>query len=139
MANRIVAKITRQPSAKTRQTGAQGDFETFLIVGNKVQRITPQRLDDHTILHHLGFRVWSKAAGTHQSSGGQANEAVATKALTPHDGFQQKGILAAVPGKRQLQVQRQRGFQICKGFNHQRDAVKALRSQADEFKFCDHG
>ena len=96
-------------------------------------------------LHHLavgddlGAGRRPKAAGPQQGAGGQADEAVAPEALAAHHGFKQKAVLAAVLGVRQLQVERERGFQVRKGLGHERNAVVAFAGQAFEFKFCDHG
>ncbi len=47
-------------------------------------------------------------------------------------------MLAIALGVGQLQVERERGFEVGKGLGHQGDAVVAFAGQAFEFKFCDH-
>ena len=126
MAHRVIAKITRQAATKTRHAWAQGHFETRLVTGNEVQRIAVVGFHHHAVGHHLGVGGLSKAIGTQESAGGQANEAVATKTLAAHHRLQQKTVLATVLVKSQLQVERERGFKVGKRFEHQGDAVKAL-------------
>ena len=100
----------------------------------------PAAVSNHsTIAHDFGLGLRTKTAGTYQGTGRQANEAVAAKALPTHHRFKQEAVLATVLGVGELEVERERGFQVGKGFEHQRDAVVALASQAFEFKFGDHG
>ena len=138
MAHRVITEITGQTAAKTRQTGTQGYLEALLVGGDKVQRIAAGALHHHAVAHHLGFGVGAETTGAQQRARRQADKAVAAKALTADHGLQQKAVLAAILGEGQLQVQRQRGFQIGKGFRHQGDAVKALCAQAFEFEFGNH-
>ena len=91
------------------------------------------------VVINLGARIGLEATGPQQGAGRQTDEAVAPKALATHHGFEQEAVLAAVLGVRQLQVERERGFQVRKGLDHERNAVVAFAGQAFEFKFCDHG
>jgi hypothetical protein len=110
-----------------------------LILFNEVQRVARGGFGHHTIAHHFSLSIGTKAAGTQQGAGGQANETVSAKPLAPDHRFKQKTVFAIVLGVGQLQIKRQRGFQIRKGFQHQWNAVVALTGQAFEFKFGDHG
>ncbi len=85
------------------------------------------------------WRLGAKTAGTQQGARGQADEAVAAKALAAHR-FQQKAVAWPSPlGVRQLEVQRQGGFQVGKRFGHQGDAVVAGTRQALKFQLGNHG
>ena len=136
--HRVIAKIARQTAAKTRQTRAQGHFETLLILLNEVQRVAHGGFCHFTVAQHFGFGFSAETAGAQQSAGGQANEAVASKPFAAHHRFKQKTVFAVVLGVGQLQVKRQGGFQVRKGFQHEGNAVVALTGQAFEFKFGDH-
>ncbi len=79
-----------------------------------------------------------KPRGAQQRARRQADEGIAAEAFAADHAFQQKAVLAAAAGVSQLQVQRQRGFQVGEGFRDQRNAVVALGAQALEFEFGDH-
>jgi hypothetical protein len=98
---------------------------------DEVQRVALVRLDHLPVGDDLGL----EAAGAQQRARGQADEAVPAEALAAHHRFEQEAVLAAA---RQLEVQRQRRFEVGKGLGDERDAVVALRSQALEFEFGDH-
>ena len=68
-------------------------------------------------------------------SGGQADEAVAAEALAADHGLEQERVLAGVLALGQLQVQRERGFEIGKCFRDQGNTVVALRGERFEFEF----
>ena len=133
--HRVVAKIARQATTKTWQPFAQGHLETLLVIGHKVQRIACMGFDHHAIGHHLGFGLLAKTRGTQQGARRQTNEAVAPKALAAHHRLEQKAALAVVLHLRQLEVERERGFEISKRLGHQGDAVVALLGQLFEFGF----
>ncbi|MNN46887.1 hypothetical protein D3C81_1612870 [compost metagenome] len=65
----------------------------------------------------------------------QADKRKAPEALAADHRFQQEGVDAARLRLGQLQVQRQRRFQVGKGLGDQRDAVVALVGQRFEFQF----
>ena len=138
VAHRVITKITRQPAAKTRQTGAQGHLETLLVIADEIERVLRRGFDDLAVVDDFGARLRAKARRPHQRARRQADKAVAAKAFAAHHRFQQKAVLAAVFGESQFQIQRQRGFEVGKRFNHQRNAVVALAGQAFKFKFSDH-
>jgi hypothetical protein len=123
--HRVVAKVARQATAETRHAGLDGHFEALLVGGNEVQRVAVRGFHHAAIGHHLGLGGCTKARGTQQRAGGQANEAVAAKTLAAHHRLQQKavgsglGAGAGGRGVRQLQVQRQRGFEVGKSFDAQ--------------------
>ena len=137
MAHGVVAEVAGQPAAKTRQARAQRHLETLLVSLNEVQRVQARGLDHLAVGHHFGDSIGAKAAGPQQCARWQTNEAVASKALTAHHRFEQKAVLAAVFGKGQFEVERERGFEVGKGLDHQGNAVVALLRQAFEFKFGD--
>ena len=60
--------------------------------------------------------------------GGQPDERIAAKTLPADDGFEQVGMRRL--GK--LEVNRQRGFEVGKRFQHQRNAVITLRRKLVE-------
>jgi hypothetical protein len=78
-----------------------------LELGDEVQRIAFVRLDDLAVL-----TTSVRLAVARSRWGGQADEGVAAEALAADHRFQQEGVLAGVLALGQLQVQRQRGFQI---------------------------
>ena len=112
VAHRVVAKIARQSATKARHTGAQRHLEALLVAGNKVQRIGLRGLDHHAVGHHLGAGLGAKATTAQQGARRQANKAVAPKALATHHRLQQKRVRRV---GRELEVERQRGFQVGKG------------------------
>ncbi|KAH1282466.1 hypothetical protein KXX11_003714, partial [Aspergillus fumigatus] len=69
----------------------------------------------------------------------QADEAVAPEALATDHRLEQEAVLPAVTRMGQLQVERQRGFEVGKGLGDEGDAIEALQGQAFEFEFSDHG
>ena len=131
-AHGFVAKVARQPATKTRQPRRQQRLEARLVGGDEVQRVA------FVSLHHLaiGDDFGSHARGAHQRARRQADERIAPEALAADHGFEQEGVLLPA---RQLQIERERGFQIGKRLGDERDAVVALLGQALEFKFGDHG
>ena len=135
----VIPKIPGQATTKARQSRAQSHLEALLIVRNEIQRIQAGSLDHFAVFYHLGHGFSAESTSPHQRAGWQPDEAVAAKPLTTDNGFQQKAVFTAVFGKRQLQVQGQGRFQVRKSFRHQRNAVKALRTQAFEFKFGNQG
>jgi hypothetical protein len=96
------------------------------------------RLDHLPVGHHLGARVGAEAAGAQQRARRQADEAVAAEALAAHHGFEQEAQLAAALRMGQLEVERERGFQIGEGLDDHGNAVVAVLGQALEFEFSDH-
>ena len=138
MAHRVVAEIARQPPAEAGHARQQRHFKARLVLLDKVQGIAPRHFLHHAARDHFGHRLLAKTAGAQQGVRRQADEAVAAKTFAAHHGFEQKAVLAAIFGMRQLEVEGKRGFQIGKGFQHQRNAVVALRRQAVEFDFGHH-
>ena len=138
MAYRVVAEVTRQPAAKTRQARHQRHLESLLVRHDEVQRIAVRGFLHHAIGHHFGSGLAAKTAGTQQGVRGQPDEAVAPEALAPHYRLEQKAVPAAIFGMRELEVEGKRRFQIGKGLQHQRNAVVALRGQMVEFDFGHH-
>ena len=138
VAHRVVPKVARQATAKARQALEQGHLEALLVRRHKVQRVAVVGFLHHAIGHHLGLGLSAKTAGAQHGAGGQANEAKAPKALATHHRLQQKAALALLLHMGELEVQRQRGFQIRKRLRHQRNAVVALLGQLVEFVFSDH-
>jgi hypothetical protein len=69
-------------------------------------------------LHHLavGDDLGARAGGAQQRARGQADEGIAAEALAADDRLQQEAVRLATG---QLQVQRQRGFQVGKGLGDQ--------------------
>ena len=140
VAHRVITKITGQTTTKPWQTRRQGHLEALLVAGDKVQRIDATAFHHHTIGDDLRQRLATKAAGTQQGAGRQADKAVAAKAFTTHHGFQQEAVGSGFAmALRELQVKGQWGFQVRKGFHHQGNAVETLGAQVFEFKLRDHG
>ena len=98
-----------------------------------------RRLDHLAVGDDLGLRIGAEAARAQEGARRQADEAVAAEALAAHHGFQQEAELAAALGMGQLQVQRQRGFEVGEGLGDQGNAVVALQRKALEFEFGDQG
>ena len=145
VAHRVVAEVAGQSAAKARQAGAQRHLEALLVVGDEVQRRLAgagfgmaHGLDDHAVAHDFGHGLRAEATRPHQRARGQADEAVAAKTLATHHRFEQEAVPAAVFRMRQLEVQRQRGFEVSERLDHQGNAVIALTGQAFEFEFGDH-
>ena len=127
MANRVIAEITSQATAKTRHARTQCHFETLLVGLNEIQRVARGGFNHLTIGHNFSDSVFTKALGTQQSAGGQTDKAIAAKAFAADHGFEQKTVFAAVFVERQFQIKRQRGFQIGKRLGHHGNPVIALR------------
>ncbi|MPM36900.1 hypothetical protein SDC9_83504 [bioreactor metagenome] len=138
VAHRVVAEVTGQATAKARQSGAQRDLETLLVISDEVERIALGRLHHLAVGDHLGLCRRAKAAGAQQRARRQADEAVATKALAADHRFQQKAVGAVATRVGEFEVEGQRSFKVRKGFGNQRNTVVAFRSQTFEFKFCNH-
>jgi hypothetical protein len=83
-------------------------------------------LDDHAVAHDFGHGLGAEATRPHQRARGQADEAVAAKTLATHHGFEQEAVPAAVFRMRQLEVQRQRGFEVRKRLDHQAECGYSL-------------
>ena len=139
VAHGVIAEVAGQTTAKARHTGRDRDLEALLIGSNKVQRVATDGLDHGSIRHDFGFGFSAKARGSYKAAGGQADKAVAAKALTTDDGFQQEAVLAIAIGMGELEVERERGFEVGKGLGQQGDAVIALGRKRFEFQFRDHG
>ena len=138
VANRVVTEVAGQAAAETRQSRSQRHLETLLIGLDEVQRIAFGRFDHPAFRDDFGARLGAETAGTNQRACRQSDEAVAAEALAADHGFQQEAVFAAVLGMRELEVERERGFEVGKGLGHQRNAVIALRAEALEFEFGDH-
>ena len=115
VAHRVVAKVTSQAAAKARQTRPQRHLEALLVSADDVQRVAADTLHHRAVGQHLGHGLGAEAAGTQQGACRQADEAVAAKALAAHHRFQQKAVLATIARMGQLEVQRERGFEVGKG------------------------
>jgi hypothetical protein len=70
-----------------------------------------------------------------QRTRGQPDERVAPETLAAHHGLQQERIRAAALGLRELQVQRERRFEVGERLGDQRDAVVALVGEGLKFEF----
>ena len=138
VAHRVIAKVAGQPAAKARQTRPQRHLEALLVVADEVERVHLRCFNHPAIGDHLGQHVRPKARGAHQRAGGQTDKAVAAKALATDHRFQQEAELAAVFGKGQFEIERERGLQVGERLDHQRNAVEALGRQAFEFEFSNH-
>jgi hypothetical protein len=77
----------------------------------------------------------SVAAACAAGSRRQADEGIAAEALAADHRFEQEGVLAGVLALGQLQVQRERRFEVGEGFGDQGNAVVALGGQRFEFEF----
>ena len=139
VADRVVAEVTGQAAAKTRQPRPQRHLEALLVGGDEVQWIAARAFDHRGVLHHFGQCVRPEAAGAQQRARRQADEAVAAEAFAADHRLQQEAVLACVPGVGQLEVQGQRCFEVGERFHHQWNAVEALQRKALEFEFGDHG
>ena len=139
VAHRVVAEVAGQAAAEARQAGPQRHLEALLVGRDEVQRVAARCLDHLAVGDDLGQRLGAEAAGAQQGARRQADEAVAAEALAAHHRFQQEAVAAAVLGVGQLEIEGQRGFEVGEGLDHQRDAVVALRAEALEFEFGDHG
>ncbi len=87
------------------------------------------------VAQHLGLRIRAEAAGLERDARRQADEAVAAEAFAADDGLEQEAVAAAILHGGELEVERERGLEIGKGFRGQRDAVVALLGQVLEFEF----
>ena len=85
MAHGVVSKIACQTTTKTRHTFAQSNFETLLVIGNKIEWIAVVGFNYLAIRHHFGFGLRAKSRGAQQSAGWQTDKAIAPKALATHD------------------------------------------------------
>ncbi len=130
-AHRVVAEVAGQAATEARQAGGHRGLQALLETLDEAQRIAFVALDDRTVGHHLG----EVAGGADQRARRQADERVAAEAFAADDGLQQEAVALVAD---QLQVQRQRRFEIRKGLADERDAVVAKGGQALEFEFGDH-
>ena len=139
IAHGVIAEIAGQTAAKARHARRDGHLEALLIGRDEVQRIAAGSLHHLAIGHDLGPGLVAEARGAHKAACRQADEAVAAEALAADDGFQQEAVLAVAIGMGQLEIEGQRGFEVGKGLDQQRDAVIALGRKRFEFQFRDHG
>ena len=98
-----------------------------------------RRFDDFAVGDDFGEGIGAETAGAQQRARRQADEAVAPEAFAADDRFQQEAEFASAFGMGQLQVQRERGFEIGESLGDQRDAVEALQGKTFEFEFGDQG
>ncbi len=131
VAHRVVAEVAGQAAAEARQAGTQRHLEARLILLDEVERIALVRFDYFAVLDDLG----EIAGGAQQRVGRQADEGIAAEALAAHHRLQQEGVLAGVLRLGQLEVERERGFEVGEGFRDQWNAVIALVGQRFEFEF----
>ena len=131
MAHGVVAEVAGQAAAETRHAGAQRHLEARLVLFDEVERIAFVLFDHGAVFHDLG----AVAEGAQHGGGGQADEGKASEAFAADHRFQQEGVLAALLGLRQFQIQRERGFEVGERFRDQGDAVIALLCQRFEFEF----
>ncbi|MNT14262.1 hypothetical protein D3C72_1492590 [compost metagenome] len=131
MAHGVVAEVAGQAAAEARHAGAQGDLEARLVLFDEVERIAFVLFDHDAVLDDFG----ALAIAAQHGRGRQADEGIAAEAFAADDGFKQKGVLAALLGLCQFQVQGERCFQVGERFRDQGDAVVALLGQRFEFEF----
>ena len=131
-AHGLVAEVAGQAATEPRQPRAQGRLEAGLDLGDEVQRVALVRLHHPTV----GDDLAALPRGTQQRAGRQPDEGIAPEALAAHHRLQQKAVAAA---SSELQVQRQRGFEVGKGLGDEGNAVVAFGGKALEFEFGDHG
>ena len=98
VAHGVVAKVAGQAAAKARHAGLQRHLETLLVLGDEVQRVGAGGFHHHAIGDDFGAGIGAKTAGAQQGAGGQANKAVAAKALAAHHRFQQKAVGGGLGG-----------------------------------------
>jgi len=122
-----------------RPAGPQRHLEALLVGLDEVQRIAAGTLDHFAVGHDLGDRLGTETARAQQGAGGQADEAVAAEALAADDRLEQEAQAPAALGVGQLQIQRQRGFEVRECLGDERNAVIALQRKALEFEFGDQG
>ena len=85
VADRVVTKITRKPPTETGHIGLDRHFEALLVGRHEIKRVAVVDFDNLSIGDDFGFCVGAKFHGTQQRAGGQTNEAVAPKSLTPDE------------------------------------------------------
>ena len=121
----VVTENTDQATTEARQMRLLRHLETGLIGGNVVQRVRDSAcINNLTILDARDFVT------THTQSGvcWQSDKGITAEALTPLHRFEEKGVR----GIAQLEIERERCFQIGQGFQRDRYAVIARISQAQE-------
>ena len=131
IADGVVAEVAGQPAGEARQPRHRRGLEACLEVGDEIQRVGQAVLLDDLA---VGFHRQQMGANPEHGARRQADEGVAPEALAAHHRFEQVGIGRVG----ELEVHRQRRFQVAGEFAHQRDAVVALAGEVEEFLFS-HG
>ena len=131
VAHRVITEVAGETAAETRQARTRRDFEALLILLDERERIAFIRLDDVAVRDDLRLAVLH----AHGRAGRQPDERVAPEALAAHDGFQQERVRAVALGLRELEVERERRFEVGEGFGDERNAVVAFVRQRLEFEF----
>ena len=124
IANRVIAKITGQTAAKTREACGHMHLETRLVICKKIQRIALPAFDHVAIAQHIHIETMDAQHITR----GQADEGIASEAFTTDHGLKQKTVWLI----RQLEVDRQRRIKIGESFQRDRNAVVTSGGQALE-------
>ena len=131
VAHGVVAKITHQPAAKTRQRCGRFNFSHFelsKILFDVIQRVS------HCDLSGNGAAEKFSALKTPHFNAcfcGESNERITPKTFATDYGFEQIGIRLVG----ELEVDRQRRVKIGKGLKHEGNAVVASKGQPFKFDF----
>ncbi|OIQ76720.1 hypothetical protein GALL_415990 [mine drainage metagenome] len=131
VARRVVAEISRKPAAKTRQPSRHRHLEALVIRVDEGQWVVAGAFDDCVVLQHLGHAALDPQEGARR----QADERVAAETLAADDGLEQKAVAPRRAVRHQLQVERQRGFQVGQRLGGEGDAVVALPGQVFKLMF----
>ena len=126
----VVAEVPGESAAEARQSRQRRRAKTLAESLDETQRIAHVGLDDAVVVLHLG----ATTAHTQPDFGRQSDERVSSEAFAADHRLQQERIARGG----ELQVQRQRGIEVRKRLEHERDAVVALGGKGAKFGFGDH-
>jgi len=130
-AHDVVAEVPREAAGEARQSRSLRDLELPGEALDGRQRIALDRLDHVTVFDDFRHRPAFANEGTDRRARRQADEGIAAEAFAAHHRLEQETVRLVG----ELQVQRQRGFEVREALGDQRNARVALYGQRLEFQF----
>jgi hypothetical protein len=127
---RVVPEVAGESPAEARQSRQGCRAKSRQERLDERQRIAIMELDNPGVILDSGVAF----AHAQAHVGRQADERIAPEPLAADHGFEQERIALAS----QLEMERQRGVEVRKRLEHERNAVVALRREGAEFGFGDH-
>ena len=129
--HRVVTEVAGQSAGKARQPGAHRHLELIGVALHGRERITVDCLRHYATFDNFGRRAIATNKRSNRRACGQPNKRIAAEALAADDRFQQERV--GLVGE--LQIKRQRRFEVREAFRDQRNAVVPLCRKRLEFEF----